>query len=274
MRPVSVYDIRGAGRRGQRTWRLRSCRRPGTPTAAATPASDSVRVSSVSAGTVESRLRARSSDPASPARGRRRGRREARHGGSRAGIRSRRSPDRRSWCLTPGTGSSRPPRRAGRPTRARADRTASTGRGAARPALRAASVEVGETALREQRPRAVERTAERRAPADRHDLRSGVERVQPLRCRRHPGADDRDASTRIRAARRRAPRSGRHSSGHASPGWPVATRRARTARRRPARTLRRRHGSRSTRRSVKLRSQPLRSRSRSTCARKSSTRGW
>ena len=54
MRPVSVYDIRGSGTRGQRTWRRRSCRRRGTPIAPATPAIDSVRVASVSAGTVES----------------------------------------------------------------------------------------------------------------------------------------------------------------------------------------------------------------------------
>ena len=137
-------------------------------------------------------------------------------------------------------------------------------------ARRRRAVERREAALREERPRRAQRPPQRRPAADRDHLRAGAERVQPLRRRRHPGADDRDARRVLvrlvgvhgcrMLARPRETRDG-----------PSRRARARTARRRRARSRRRPRGSAPRAAATKLRSQPLRSRTSAACETNSST---
>ena len=194
MRPLSVYDISGGGRRGRRTSRPRSCRRRERPTDAATPASASVRLSSVSDGTVESFARtiqrpAVSRPWSSTSR--------ASSGSSR---KPRRKPVAQITCSAPfGTSSTRK-----RPSRsAWTSRLVPRGPGRERrrrqlaelrrALLVAQRVVGGEAALREERARHVQRPPERFAAPDRDDLGTRGQRVQPLGRSRHPRADDRDA---------------------------------------------------------------------------------
>ena len=115
-------------------------------------------------------------------------------------------------------------------------------------------------AARSSGARHVQRPAPRLAPPHRDHARACGERVQPLRRRGEPGADDADLVARIRAARRRARRAGRRQLvGHArGPGCPVATQHVREA---PVpvelEAAVDRRGSRSTRAARRLSSQPL-----------------
>ena len=109
------------------------------------------------------------------------------------------------------------------------------------------------------------RAGSRRPPSRRRARSATPSRPPCLRRRSRP-------ATRTRAARTRAPRPGARS-GARGPGWPVATQHVRE---RPfavqleAAVDRARRAR--TRRSTKLRSQPLRSRTSSACARNASTR--
>ncbi len=151
---------------------------------------------------------------------------------------------------------------------------ASSTRESFRALARGQPVEAGEPAAGEVLARDVQRPPERLAAADGDDLRAGLERVQPLRRGGEPGADDGDRRARTRAARTRAPSRGSRAARPAPsrPGWPGATSTCRKApwpsSSKPPSTAR----TRSIRSLCRLASQPLRSRSRSTCARNSSHR--
>ena len=221
MRPLSVYDIRGGGRRGRRTSRPRSCRRRGTPTAPATPASESVRVSSVSAGTVESGVE---HDPAVVRLELVRRRRAARAAGRRAkprGSRSRRSPARRRSAteLDAEAALALGLRERLVPRGARRDRTAPTARGASPRAARRRArgtparprfEKNGRGTLSGRRSGSRRRTETTSAPAASafsHSVAAAM-----------PGADDRDPRRVL--VRLVGVHGARVVGGRARPGWP------------------------------------------------------
>ena len=168
-----------------------------------TPASESVRVRSVSAGTVESGARTIQrpsvSRPCSSTSRRRSG----------SCSKPRRKPVAQMTCSTP---SQPPPRRGSGPRAARARPARPTrgraGRTARRTRRRSSARSAGGVAWKPASPRFVksgrgdvQRPPRRLAPADRDDLGARRERVQPLRRGGHAGADDGDARRVRRAAR-------------------------------------------------------------------------
>ncbi len=280
----SSQRVRHASTRARKPWATyrapESVSAAGNAHCAETPASASVRRPSVSAGTVAVAVRARSSRPRSRARARRRGARAADRAGSRAGSRSRRSPAAfRSPTLST---RKRPSHRRGRERlverAARADSDGASSVSQPRRALLARP-----SRWKPARPRREKYSrgtfsglAGRLAPAHGHDLRPGRERVQPLGRRCEPGADDGHGRrvvvrlVRVDGARVAAQLVGHVQAGVAGREQHVrGRRRGRRARSRRRPRARARPGMRR-----RLRSQPLRSRSRSTWARNSSTVGW
>ena len=282
MRPFSVYDIRGGGRRGRRTPRPRS----GSVAGNAHPGDPGERERARVVGRDGNRRVGRELDPLVArrrARAPRRGHEGVRRGDSRAGTRSRKSPASSPLPLRLARVRHTEPRRPLSGCRLERlvprgpglDRTASRGRAAS---LRAASgprrVERREAALREERARDVERPAQRLAAADRDRPRSrrrarSATRWPPPSRRRRPRP-----ARRTRAARTRAPRAassaGRDETRVAGRDEHVRERAVaveleaavdRRVRARPA---------------ARASSAPSRcaSRTSSACARKSSTLGW
>ena len=160
---------------------------------AATPASESVRLSSVRAGTVESGERTiQRSERLEVVVG-------DEPGEQRVVLKPRLKPVAQMTCSAPfGTASTRkrPSRSAaasGSSHRGPADRTAfDSSRSVDACCSSLSAWYARKPALREQRARHVQRAAERLATPDRDDLGAGGEGVQPFGRRRHAGADDRD----------------------------------------------------------------------------------
>ena len=215
---------RNAARRVLRADERVGCRE--TPTAPATPASASVRVSSVSAGTVESG--SRTIQPAAVSRpcsvDEAREQRVVLEAAPEAG-RADRSARRRSPTARRGSGP-RPPRaRAARPTRARAGTTARAARAGA-PRARRGAVRWKPASPRREKSgaRHVERPPHRLAPPHRDD------RAPAASAFSHSVAAARPAPT---TATRRAYSCGSYactargssasSSGTCKPGWPGAS---------------------------------------------------